>query len=403
MTKKSYAIIQIILISLFLLYGCSSKEKGEQQKSISIHLLEPTTIDVANIREMDTPLRLSQFVESISYIRLEDEPLIGDALRSSLKVLEDTIYLTSDNVYKYTSNGKFIKQLFNIGQGPDEAKKSNHAPVAFNEKKRYFTFNNNGINNVSYSFDGNFIEKTNYSDGVGRMKKIETYFADYCIYSVDFYVPPGTNENGLGSNLFYVEDDSNSIFYSYPNSAFDEKPQSKGRNVIFPGSMNFINIDSILWFKHSVIDTLYSTSDFVTIHPRYVFKTDDTFMNLREYAQLVVNALDENRYQAKVIRGILPLPTGNLLFLVDKKLAISDISGVTSGYTEEPVLNDLDEHLKNIELIRYIGGRTFCVSSNHLYILVNAFKFFEEGCKPPFEDLKDDSNPIIVKLKLKTQ
>lgn len=35
-------------------------------------------------------------------------------------------------------------------------------------------------------------------------------------------------------------------------------------------------------------------------------------------------------------------------------------------------------------------------------MLVDAFKFFEEGAKPPFPDLKEDSNPVLVKLKLKT-
>ena len=34
-------------------------------------------------------------------------------------------------------------------------------------------------------------------------------------------------------------------------------------------------------------------------------------------------------------------------------------------------------------------------------MLVDAFKFFEEGAKPPFPDLKEDSNPVLVKLKLK--
>lgn len=39
--------------------------------------------------------------------------------------------------------------------------------------------------------------------------------------------------------------------------------------------------------------------------------------------------------------------------------------------------------------------------NGYIYIPVNAFKFFEEGAKPPFPDLTEDSNPVIVKLKLK--
>ena len=44
-----------------------------------------------------------------------------------------------------------------------------------------------------------------------------------------------------------------------------------------------------------------------------------------------------------------------------------------------------------------------CESSKggYLYVLVDAFKFFEEGAKPPFPELVEDSNPVLVKLRLK--
>jgi hypothetical protein len=34
-------------------------------------------------------------------------------------------------------------------------------------------------------------------------------------------------------------------------------------------------------------------------------------------------------------------------------------------------------------------------------MLVDAFKFFEDGAKPPFPELAEDSNPVLVKLRLK--
>ena len=39
--------------------------------------------------------------------------------------------------------------------------------------------------------------------------------------------------------------------------------------------------------------------------------------------------------------------------------------------------------------------------NGYIHIPVNAYEFFEEGAKPPFPDLTEDSNPVIVKLKLK--
>ena len=43
----------------------------------------------------------------------------------------------------------------------------------------------------------------------------------------------------------------------------------------------------------------------------------------------------------------------------------------------------------------------FYQKDGYLYLLVDAFKFFEEGARPPFADLTEDSNPVLVKLKLK--
>ena len=37
----------------------------------------------------------------------------------------------------------------------------------------------------------------------------------------------------------------------------------------------------------------------------------------------------------------------------------------------------------------------------YIYASINAYEFFEEGAKPPFPDLTEESNPVIVKLKLK--
>lgn len=47
-----------------------------------------------------------------------------------------------------------------------------------------------------------------------------------------------------------------------------------------------------------------------------------------------------------------------------------------------------------------LGGRGW-IKDGYLYSMMNASDFFEEGCKPPFPDLEEDSNPVIVKLKLK--
>jgi hypothetical protein len=412
MKKKIHIGFLLILFFLNLLTGCNSKEKENPQESLNTNSLESITIDVTNIKETNKPFTLSQFVESISYIRLDDDPILKDAFRSRPKILNDTIYIDCFDgngfIYKYTPEGKFIKQIFTKGVGPGEIIRASALPAAFNEGKREITVNDyNNNTNIIYSFDGAFIEKKGSSNHKSQTKKIHAYLKDIHVYCIEDYSFSNEKANALGPYLFYVADANDSIVYAYPNTSFEEKSLFTGKYAeIMPGPMSFISIDSSLWFKHFYIDTLYSTSDFKTIYPRYIFKTDDTFMNLSQYAQRIFGQLQTDPEQLKQMIGVLPLPTGDLLFILKDKskflVVLADTTGKIISCAEKLVSNDLDHYLKNINLLEYIGSRVFCIRDNYMYIPVNAFEFFNEGCEPPFKDLTEDSNPVILKLELKT-
>jgi len=340
---------RLCIFCFSILYACN---QGIDTISDSI---EPVIIDVANFRETDQPILLSQFAEEVTYIPLSEDPLIGDAEIINLHIDEDTIYVDWVNIFKYTKEGRFIKKIFKEGQGPGEAIKYPSVRASFNQKERFFTFNHKASNYVvHFSFDGDYLGQSDVYEN-NTMKSIEAYFKDFCLYRIEYY-PSKENGNVLGSHLFFAEDThKHDVVYAYPNPASDENPNFNGRRAeIEPSNMNFIPIDSTLWFKHYVLDTLYSTSDFQSIIPRYIFKTDKSFMNLREFIQLRIVALsDRDRYSAKVINGFLPLPTGSLLLTVGKKTALVDQTGKLLHFTEKLVSNDLDEHLKTINLPRH--------------------------------------------------
>ena len=63
--------------------------------------------------------------------------------------------------------------------------------------------------------------------------------------------------------------------------------------------------------------------------------------------------------------------------------------------------NDVDEYCPSLNFRFIMQNCSMVCKNGYIYIPVNAFKFFEEGAKPPFPDLTEDSNPVIVKLKLK--
>ena len=254
----------------------------------------------------------------------------------------------------------------------------------------------------SYSYDGVYIGETKYEFEKNH-KKIETYFNNYCIYSIDSIASVNTKINRLGQYLFYAEDmETGDVFYSYPNPASEETYTFRNNSGYLTGDMIFINYDSVLWFKHFAIDTVYSTHDLVTITPRYIFKTDKTFMNISDYTRLKNGVLSDSRVnKLNTISGILPLPaTGDILFLINGITFIADKNGNITGCGT--VINDIDEYFKDIDLTEYIDFRLFYIENNYLYILVGAESFFKEGCKPPFENLTEKSNPIVLKIKLKS-
>ena len=399
--------LRYIILSLFLICGCNTN--GEEKQKGAVNQSSPVIIDLAKRGKDGEPLRLSQFADSISYIRLSGK-FPDSEFFTNVKIIEDTIFLDFDDLYKYAPDGKFIKKVFDKRRFKNIRKLG---CVAYNKKERYLTFNTvtstRQINDYkNYSFDGTVLSgETKYHLENGS-KIIETYLDDYCIYRIDPEVPEkGSKEkvNLLGPFLFYVENVSTgSVIFSYPNPGAKDSYQFSHKSGFNPENTNFINIDSTLWFKHFVIDTIYSTEDFVTIRPRYVFKTDKSFLSMQKYIQLRNGLIsDEEVGRTSVIWGILPLPSGGLLISFNGfRDALADKNGNMTGYSMGNVINDIDEYLKDIELGTYITNRLFHIENNYLYVLVAAERFFKEGCKPPFDDYTKDSPPIILRIKLKT-
>lgn len=96
----------------------------------------------------------------------------------------------------------------------------------------------------------------------------------------------------------------------------------------------------------------------------YIFKTDDSFMDVNCYAHLRVGDLKEKEFNSKKkFGGILPLFNKSLLYTVNDELGLANSLGQTDGYTKEPVQNDLDKYLKNIDLATIIYQGSFSISN----------------------------------------
>lgn len=392
-------------ITGIIICACSSKGKSESTEITSKE--QPIIVDITKAKGSNVPIKLSEFAESISYIPLDENPLLNDIRFATLHIVDDTIYVVNENIYKYTPEGRFIRKLFREGQGPEEAKKHASSHAAINRSGRYFTFMNAfGLNYKSYSFDGKYMGEELVMDSLD--KRIKIYFNNCQVFeyrsSRNGYFKVGEKMNLIGPNMFYVKDlETNEIRFKLPNPAAYELATYR-REMEWNGcNMNFHQIDSLLWFKHPAIDTLYYTKDFNTVNPGYIFITDNSFMDMRKYIHHRVG--DITRAEAMNTHSIseaIPLPDQSLLFFLgDLRIGITDTDGQTVLHSGKYITNDIDTHLPQIDHSGILYAQQFSIEKGYLYFLMDAYKFFEESANPPFPSLTEDSNPVVMKIKLK--
>lgn len=395
---------------LFLFCSCKAVEQKDELQEYSI-------IDLTEVEYTDKSPKLSEFVDSISYIRLDEEPLIGDIWNTAVVVSEDAIFIDSREIYKYTLDGKFLLSLFQKGNGPEEAVK--YSRGIYNLEKEYVTFSNNvGMYYNSYSFDGKFLGFQNKLkdedpddkfdiEGTKDQKELCGYLGDIQYYAY-FYYPwaakRGESLNPTGPVFLYAKDlVTDSVVFKLRNYHFDVKATRQGPTAGPNGyPVDYGTIDSVYWVRPVMLDTLYRTSDFKSVRPWYVFKLKKTAADYAFLVRAMLMDNDRSEWNRESLMNVYALESGVLF-----EYSAATVSGVgyckaggkataISRYFE----NDLDGYLKELSL-QGLGAKKLSQRDGCLYTLVNAEEFLKEGAKSPFPDLTEESNPVVVKLKLK--
>lgn len=374
-------------------------------------------IDLTGIAYSDVPQKLSEFVDSISYIHLDDEPLIPDIWNNSVIVSEDALFIDSEQIYKYTLDGKFIQSIFQSGYGHEEAVK--HIRGIYNFEKKYVTFPNHvGEYYNLYSLDGNFMGFQNRKEdedptdkfdveGIKGSKTICAYLKNLQVYYYSYNASAAECNDILNPNgpvLLYAKDlTTDSVVYKLKNDHFNikaKKQQTTMQSVNYP--IDYGNIDSIFWMRPIFLDTIYRTSDFTSVCPWYVLKQRSSAADYEYKLRTMLCDTTLNNINREGVWVVYALENGILFGYATAKVSGIGYSraGGKAKVFSEYFENDLDGFLKKV---RMSGLRTSGLSTKngYLYMLVSAEDFFEEGANPPFSDLTKNSNPVIVKLKLK--
>lgn len=408
MTKKKQIAWVLVMA---LLTACSSTPKQARQKEVS-------TIDLTEIEFSSTPQPLSDFVESIEYIKLSEEPLVTDARQ--INIAEDkkgNLYLdVPGGLFKYASDGSFIKNLIRIGQGPNEI---NHKINAiFSLEQEFILIDDNGKSYYQkISLDGDFLDRISSSiivDGKHLGKRnIYDYWKNFELYkwSNEYGLPnQGEYINRDSLYFFYIKDlNTDSDIYKMKNHHFHIKGKIDGnwyQNYSYPTYRGELN-DSTCWVKPLFVDTVYCTTNWTDVRPLYVIQKSSSTSDYEWEIKLFAG--DRNVSRSELTNkdrliDVLALENGILFtyFVESGKLGAGFCPANGKAETFSKFFkNDVDEFCPPLNMERRIANRNFFQKEGYIYTLVNAFEFFEEGAKPPFPELVEDSNPVLVKLRLK--
>lgn len=386
----------------------SCQQKG-QESEVSLH--KPYTIDLSEVEYSEEPQLLSDFVESIEYIKFSEEPLIPD-MACLTEDNKGNLYLdTPSDIYKYTPTGSYVKSLIKKGQGPGEVAHKLSGSI-FNIDGDYVLVCDYGkLDYCKFTLDGTFMGMEHRHEGMVS-KSIFAFWKNTELYRYIRNAPYELySEINRDSLFFFTVRDlaTDSVILKLRNYHFDVKGKVIGGHVVNPCAPAYRGVinDSLLWIKPSNVDTVFCTTDWKDLRPLYIIKQPK---NAADYAWLTIfeagsGNYSTNEYLNKMrLMGIWALDNGLLYYYYQNMeqggagFCPADGKGKTFSKLFK---NDVDTYCPSLDLYSPIYQGELFQKNGYLYLLVDAFKFLEEGARPPFADLTEDSNPVLVKLKLK--
>lgn len=392
----------IVYLFFLILVLCSCKANlNKDEVCVKSH-----EIDLSTVKYENTLVKLSEFVEEIHYIPLSDKKLLKDIVQ--LYVTDSIFFIRCNNdpsVYIFSSDGDYRKPLFLVGNGPGET--LCNSTFSCNEEKSIVSFNSHG-HIYYYTFSGQFIGKEEGNVN-GRYKKIIGYQDNISFYQLS-NLPPQKGElcNPNGDYLLYGEDinNKNEVVYQYENYGKNEKVEYRGV-IAELETPDFVTgkIEGSFWFKNLYLDTLFVfNKEKKKFTSEYIFNLGDNVWDYKTFVHLYYLDKDYlNIYKDKTLLGELFLGGNYLIYKMrkdnDEGVGVYSILENKNLSFTSKYINDIDGCLNSIDLNNMLAYG-FC-DGKYLYLPVNSYLFFEEGNSPFSSQLTEESNPVILKMKLK--
>lgn len=391
---KKYILLTLLIVALFSTQ-CSSK-KNSNQGDESAGSDKPVTQILHFPESGEAYLKASYFADTLIYIPLETtkESLLDNSLS---QVWMDSSFILintrKSGLLLFQQDGKFLKRIGKQGRGPGEYGNIFHFDVLLDT---IYVSSTSRRGFLRYTFDGTFCDeiKFNYQP-VYFSTTADQKIACYQIEEGKIYLysniqsPPDTIvvEYGVSKGRYrwtyndlhmqYLQKYSNGLlFYDYRSDTVWNITNNKKEPAFLINMKNKLPYDKQIEFCNG---------------------------NLQEWKQMVVS------YQLVLIR-----PLSSCIFVFQKRwykgwydaIYVNNIqTGETKRFNKNWILDDIISQ-EPINVINYAYSGDYLVATGYNHVTDSKQNKFSTGVPSPIwldqmKTVKEDDNPILVKIKIK--
>ena len=404
----------------FVLLGCSDK-KAESEYPI---------IDVVGSVEKYQRVYCSDYFSSIELIPLEtrEDCLLQGGINPNVVLKDSFIFMRgSDNLYAFSTSGKFLNQIGSKGQGPGEYIYSSRFFLSTDKSVIYVE---DLTKILEYDFNGNHISTIQRPSSVFS----GFHYAGNGVFICSIY------NDGKNKYKYYLLNQNGEFIDSLPNYVFFNREipiYSTHDTALLP-----IRVDNKLYLKDFINDTLYILED-SKLQPTYIFGLGNYSYPIENLVTTdIMNVMPRNSFFFQSNFAIVGMPelffylihVPNLFskpqakpthntFTRELTTNNSNVYGIynivektnilldTDDYGQKGIINDINGGLPVIP--RYYAGDGVVVcaweADNMKEMLTDEYfasqnikdQQAHQKLKEILKNLKADDNPVVVIAKLK--
>ena len=398
-------IMRYIIVTFLLLFSIDSNAQNSKFEEIQL----------VNSNNYRNELKLSDIAKRVTYVPLEtkDNCLIGN--HYWVTVSKEYIFVfMSGEILQFSSNGKFIRQINKVGQGPGEI--FVRCFTIDEENQLIYAYHNYTHDIYVYNIDGKYLKTIR--DPFKNEASVNGELHLMSIYKNNLMFPLG-NDSGECPYKYIVINTEGEIIHKEIN--YNKYSIKKSRQIISIPDVNsspFVIDDFSCLLKQEFNDTIFSINPDYSNTPKYVIKLEKQ-LTLEEDQKLSASVIDISDISGKnVIYGVTDSET--YYYFYHNKIGIKN--RFFSQYNKQTkqlldnvnfeIVNDWDGGMDIKFEYKHQNPSVMCVpfwpsemheklTNSHFSKSQAKYPEQKEELKKLLKNVKEEDNPVLMMIHLK--